>query len=276
MPFVTRFDACRTTRRVDCGVPGATSRVARRTTVSRVNGSVVQASGGTVRSWRMRQWPNDPTIAHLIFLDHQTVPTGDDLAAAVEHAEAKGARAIRTSAMFPASADVVIDAGFAPIDRLALLHLRLDDVVIERLGKPTRRVRTMPVWAFRHAADVDQQAFGPMWGNDATSLRDIRSATPVHRARLIRSGRSLAGFTLSGAAADSGYLQRVAVAPSHRRRGIAHDLVVDSLRWMHADHRARCLVNTGVENVAALALYERLGFERLRDVLTIAERRTSG
>ncbi len=121
---------------------------------------------------------------------------------------------------------------------------------------------------------VDRQAFGPMWGNDATSLRDIRSATPVHLARMIRSGRRLAGFALSGAAADSGYLQRIAVDPDHRRRGIARDLVIDALRWMHDDRRSRCLVNTGIDNSAALALYEGLGFERLPDVLTIAERRT--
>ena len=68
-------------------------------------------------------------------------------------------------------------------------------------------------------------------------------------------------------------LQRIAVDSEHRRRGIARDLVVDALRWMHHDRRSRCLVNTGLDNSAALALYEGLGFERLSDVLTIAERR---
>lgn len=223
----------------------------------------------------MRQWPNDPTVAHLIFLDHQSVPTSDDLATAMEHARAKGARAIRTSALFPASAEVVCDAGFSPIDRLALLHLTLDDDLVARLGEPTRRIRTIPIWAHHQAAVVDRQAFGPMWGNDATSLRDIRTATPAHQSRMIRVDRELAGFALSGAAADSGYLQRIAVAPSHRRTGIARDLVVDGLRWMHAGERCRCLVNTGVGNAPALALYEGLGFERLPDVLTIAERRTT-
>lgn len=222
----------------------------------------------------MRQWPHDPTVGHLIFVDHQTVPTADDLRAATEHARSKGARAIRTSALFPNAAAVVLEAGFTPIDTLALLRLDLDDDVVEALGRPTHRIRSMPVWATHHAASVDRRAFGPMWGNDATSLRDIRSATPAHFARMIRSGRRLAGFALSGAAADCGYLQRIAVDPEHRRRGIARDLVVDALQWMHGDRRSRCLVNTGLDNIAALALYEGLGFERLADVLTIAERRT--
>ena len=221
----------------------------------------------------MRQWPNDPTVAHLIFVDHQLVPTPDALAEAVEHAEAKGARSIRTSALFPAAAGVVLASGFEAIDHLALLRLELDDRAIEHLARPRQRIRTMAPWMHPAAAAVDQGAFGPMWGNDAASLRDIRRATPVHRARMVRSGRHLAGFAITGAAADSGYLQRIAVADAYRRRGIARDLVVDGLRWMHADGRARCLVNTGVENVAALSLYDDLGFVRMPGVLTIAERR---
>ncbi len=246
-----------------------------RATVTSVNGSVVRTSDGTARSWRMRQWPNDPTVAHLIFVDHQTVPQLHELHAAIEHARDKGARAIRTSALFPRAAKIAFDAGFTPIDRLALLRLHLDDDLLVRLGEPGRRIRPLPVWATHHAASVDQRAFGPMWGNDSASLRDIRTATPAHRARLVRAGRHIGGFALSGAAADSGYLQRIAVDPELRRRGIARDLVVDALQWMHAQQRSRCLVNTGVDNTAALALYESLGFERLPDGLTIAEWRTS-
>lgn len=245
----------------------------RRATVVAVNGSVMRTSSASARMWRMRQWPNDPTIAHLIFVDHKTVATPNAVEAAVEHARSKGARAIRTSALFPASAEVVLTAGFTPIDRLVLLQVLLDQTTMRRLGEPRHRIRSMTPWSHHVAATVDQLAFGSLWGNDAASLRDIRAATPVHRARMVRVGRRLAGFALSGAAADSGYLQRIAVDPEHRRLGIARDLVVDALTWMHADHRTRGLVNTGIDNEPALALYEGLGFTRLADVLTIAERR---
>ncbi len=222
----------------------------------------------------MRQWPNDPTIAHLIFVDHQTIPTTDAVEAAVEHAWSKGARAIRTSALFPAAADVVLATGFEPIDRLALLELHIDQALMRQMPAPTHRLRAMTPWSHRLAAAIDQRAFGPMWGNDPASLRDIRTATPVHRARMVRVDRQMAGFAFSGAAADVGYLQRIAVDPEHRRLGIARDLVIDALTWMHADRRTRCLVNTGVDNEPALALYEGFGFRRLPDVLTIAERRS--
>ena len=74
----------------------------------------------------MRRWPNDPTVAHLIFVDHQLVPTNEMLDAAVEQARKQGARSIRTSALFPESADSLAGAGFRAIDRLALL---LDPIV---------------------------------------------------------------------------------------------------------------------------------------------------
>ena len=244
----------------------------RRATVGDVNESVVRASSPTSRSWRMRQWPNDPTVAHLIFVDHHTVPTRDEIDAAVDHARAKGARSIRTSALFPDAAAVVLSAGFTPLDRLALLQIELDRATMQRLDEPRHRIRSMTPWSHHVAAGVDQRAFGPLWGNDASSLRDIRTATPTHRARVVRVGRRIAGFALSGAAVDSGYVQRVAVHPDHRRQGIARDLVVDALVWMHADRRRRALVNTAVDNEPALALYEGLGFTRLPDVLTIAER----
>ncbi len=224
----------------------------------------------------MRQWPNDVTVAHLIFVDHQVTPTPDDIEAAVAHAQRKGARSIRTSALFPAAARVVLDCGFSVIDELALLRARLDDETIAALPDPSHRLRPLHPWTHHQAARVDQDAFGLMWGNDPASIRDIRRATPDHHACAVRSDGRLVAFAISGAAADNGYLQRVAVTVDHRRRGIARDLVADSLRWMHERRRLHALVNTGVGNAAALSLYAAFGFKRLDDVLTIAERRPTG
>jgi ribosomal protein S18 acetylase RimI-like enzyme len=223
----------------------------------------------------MRQWPNDPTVAHLIFVDHQRVPTADAVDAALAHATRRDARAIRTSALFPDAADVLMRCGFAPLDRLALLRIDLEET-IGSFPELTFRPRPLHGWSFGAAAAVDQASFGPLWGNDAASLRDTRKATPHHRARVIRIDGELAGFALSGAAAANGYVQRVAVAPAFRRRGAGLDLVTDALRWMHGSGRSVALVNTAVDNEAALALYHGLGFRTLSDTLTIAERRLSG
>lgn len=218
----------------------------------------------------MREWPNDPTVAHLIFVDHADVPTDDDIVRAIEYARDRGARAIRTSALFPQPADVVLAHGFRPIDRLALLTRPISARAVSRATRPTR---PMLPWHHAAVAEVDRDAFGPLWGNDTASLRDIRRATPHHRARIVRDGRTIAGFAISGAAGDNGYLQRLAVASTHRRSGHARDLVADALRWMQASGATSALVNTGVGNAAALALYEAFGFHRLAQELTIAELR---
>ncbi len=217
----------------------------------------------------MRAWPSDASVAHLIFVDHQTPPTADELAAALDHAARKGARAVRTSAMFPDVAAIVLGWGFEPIDRLALLTRMLEP--LPQAPPPAARLGSMMPWHLGRCAQIDRDCFGLMWGNSPASLRDIRTATPIHRSRLARHERRIAGFAVSGAAADTGYLQRLAVAPDRRRLGIARDLVVDSLDWMHRRELRTVLVNTGVGNAAALALYESLGFTVMPDQLTIAE-----
>ena len=237
-----------------------------------MNGSVVRASQPA--HWRLRPWPNDPAVAHLVFTDHLSVPTVEDLTLAVDKALRLGRTTVRTSALFPRAAAVAGAAGFQEADRLALLKLTLDD----HPGPAERpagsdRIRPLRPWHHDRAAAVDQDAFGPTWGNDAAGLQDVRRATPLHRARYVRADDELAGFVIAGAAGDYGYVQRLAVATARRRRGIAHALVVDALTWMRRRSLRAAYVNTGVTNDAALALYEGLGFTRLNEQLVIAEYR---
>lgn len=248
-----------------------------------MNGSAVRTwRAAQSRTWRLRQWPNDPTAMLLVFVDHLAVPSPDDLRDAISEARRHGTVFLRTSALFPRAATVVVDNGFEVIDTLALLRLPLDQALsrhlVSRSGDQSRHgprptTRPMRAWHHRQAAALDRAAFGELWGNDAGSLADIRDATPVHRARMVRVDGELAGFAISGAGGESGYIQRIAVADAHRRQGFGRDLVVDALRWMCERLLLTAYVNTGVANAPALALYEDLGFTRMDDELTIAEHR---
>jgi ribosomal-protein-alanine N-acetyltransferase len=195
---------------------------------------------------------------------------------AVACARAAGIRTLRTSAMLPHAAGVAAEHGFTAIDTLYLLRLSLDDSsrrsIAALASAPEHDTRPLHNWHHRRAALVDQDAFGAMWGNDAVSVADIRSATPHHRARMVRTRRHMAGFAISGWGGHTGYVQRVAVHRDHRRRGVARALVVDALAWMSALPLTAAYVNTGIGNTAALALYEDLGFERLDERLVIAAR----
>lgn len=213
-------------------------------------------------------------MCHLILTDHLHVPTTVDLRRAVDAARQQGFGVVRTSALFPAALEIALAAGFSPIDQLALLRLPLRgswSPAPNTLRRSTSR--PMRSWHQGRAASLDREAFGPVWGNDTRSLAEIGDATPVHRARWIRRGDEFAGFAISGAAGENGYLQRLAVSPAHRRNGIAQALVHDALHWMSRRQLIAALVNTGVDNLAALTLYEHFGFVRLNDRLTIAEHR---
>ena len=244
--------------------------------VRRLPSKGVNATAPPVAGWRLRDWPGDPTIGHLIFVDHARVPSPGEVAHALDRARHQGKRAVRTSALFPASAAVLDSMGFVAADRLALLRL---DAFPERARVAPTATRALRSWHRAAAARVDQAAFGLDWGNDVTGLVDISRATPVHRARWLgrpAPRRELVAFSISGAAGTTGYLQRVAVHPDHRRQGLAATLVADALAWMRARRLESVLVNTGVANTAALALYTGFGFVRLSDELVVAEYRFAG
>ncbi|MEX2626804.1 MAG: GNAT family N-acetyltransferase [Ilumatobacteraceae bacterium] len=227
---------------------------------------------------RLEPWPTDPTVGHLVLLEYQSVPTVAEIDEMVERARRQGHVSVRTSALFPSATDVVLEAGFEPLDSLALLRADLLDDAPDRTGHDqtghdqsgTGAHRVRRLWATQHAraAGVDQLAFGPTWGYDARSLAATRRATPAHRAR--RVGR-IDGYAISGAGGSTGYVQRLAVRPDRQRQGIADTLVADALAWMRSRRIDSVLVNTGVDNVAALRLYERHGFRELPDRLTVAE-----
>ncbi len=222
-------------------------------------------------TWRIRSWPYDPTVALIIFVDLTTTPSDGQIDAAIAAARRRGARLARTSAVTLDTASALDGHGFEIIDRLALLQTDLT------AAPPAAhaRIRHLRRSHYGLAAEVDLAAFGPRWGQDVSSLVDIGTSTTWHRARWISQDhqwtREMAGFAISGAAGSVGYLQRLAVHPDAQRHGYGRDLTLDSLAWMRSMGATTALVNTGITNSPALALYERLGFERLADDLIVAE-----
>jgi ribosomal protein S18 acetylase RimI-like enzyme len=117
--------------------------------------------------------------------------------------------------------------------------------------------------------DLDHRAFPPFWQLDRSGLVDAVHATPQSRFRVTEDGGAIVGYVITGRAARRGYIQRLAVDPSHGGRGMGAALVVDGLRWLarwRVDHVA---VNTQLDNERALALYERLGFRRQAPGLSV-------
>lgn len=250
---------------------------------------VRRARRGSHRSSRSPLWlhrSGDSRLIHIRLLDDAAAPDTDDLQRWVAEAAAvPGVTTIRTSALFPAVAERFRAVGFEVADTLALLRADL------RAREPARSARPWAepdpaTWRLtrRHvedAAAVDRAAFGSWWSNDVDDIDQIRQATPHHRARF-RSGserlgaRRVQAFAISGASSQHGYLQRLSVDPTAHRRGHGRALTRDAMTWMQRRGLPDCLVNTSVDNAAALALYHSEGFERLRDELEVLHLRVPG
>ena len=160
---------------------------------------------------RVRAWPDDPSIRHLVLLDLTAVPTVDEVRAWVDELRAPGPpspsstlerepdpgrgaspldaapapSAIRTGALFPEAADAFRAAGFGELDRLALLRHDLDRIPRRRPRRPAPvRLHRLRPADLAVAARLDAAAFPPGWANDEASLLDIADATPSARLRL--------------------------------------------------------------------------------------------
>ncbi|MFM8380378.1 MAG: GNAT family N-acetyltransferase, partial [Actinomycetota bacterium] len=122
------------------------------------------------------------------------------------------------------------------------------------------------------AASIDRRAFGIDWDLDVTAIREACRATPSHRIRLaVTAADEPAGYMITGRSGSSGFVQRLAVDPVHQGQGIGNALMQAGLRWLGGLRVDDILVNTHLDNVAALQLYDSWGFHRLEDNLQVME-----
>lgn len=141
--------------------------------------------------------------------------------------------------------DLVIEP-MARADLDAVLAIELASFESHELGAATAlEVRT------RREAQLAEELARP-WA----SLR-------VARWRSAAGGETVVvGYLLAWKVVDELQLLNVAVAPSHRRRGVGRALVVELLARGRAEAIARVLLEVRASNAAALALYGSLGFVR--------------
>ncbi len=83
---------------------------------------------------------------------------------------------------------------------------------------------------------------------------------PRRIALLAAEADELRGFAIARCGLDEWEIENVVVAPEHRRRGIARDLVQKILRDAHDSGVPSVLLEVRQSNTAARQLYEGLGF----------------
>lgn len=235
---------------------------------------------------RSGPWREGDRRAYLAPLPGGAPPRPASVRRAVDDLLRQGFAWIVTSALTPREQDPFLTAGFRIEQRLHLLRHDLSELPraaaggtgeahpVGRDAEPLR-LRRGRRGDRSSTIRVDNSAFPPFWRIDGPGLLDALTATPSSRFRVASDGRLL-GYAVSGRSGSSGYLQRLAVDPDEQRRGVGTALVTDCLWWMRRRRAESVTVNTQEGNVAALHLYDRLGFHHEGPGLAVLGWRSQG
>lgn len=224
---------------------------------------------------RTGPWRGDGEVALLAPLPPGGPPSVQFVQRCLDSLAARGFSRVVTSALAPNEQAAFVALGFEEYERLHLLShdMRHIDRPARDAGRLLRRGRSAD-WP--SVLDVDAAAFEPFWRLDRGGLKEALDATPVTRFRVAASRRDSAGvlaYAITGSSDNQGYLQRLAVDPQYRRRGLGRALGLDGLRWLARKGVAGAVVNTQLGNEPALALYLSLGFRQEPTQLSVLHRR---
>jgi ribosomal protein S18 acetylase RimI-like enzyme len=228
---------------------------------------LILRAGGVVA--RVRPWAFEPNVAHLVLYNQARLPAPSDITTWIRELRVAGYDTIRSGALGVQAGARFERLGFEATQSLVLL----EHTSVGSVAAPSSASSRLNVDDDLEASRIDVAAFGPGWCIDRVGIGDVRSATPRHRARIMRVDGEMVAYAISGRDGKNAYIQRLAVSPAHQHHGHGAALVADSLRWMARWRVQRALVNTHVGNDAALALYHRFGFNDLADRLHVYERR---
>jgi ribosomal-protein-alanine N-acetyltransferase len=114
----------------------------------------------------------------------------------------------------------------------------------------------------RHAAScaaIHATSFGTPWGlADFEAFFGAKEA--IAHGAAVSAGKEIAGFVLSRAAADEAEILTIAVAPTHRRLGLARALLRIHCESLAASGTKTLFLEVELTNLAARALYASSGF----------------
>jgi ribosomal protein S18 acetylase RimI-like enzyme len=219
---------------------------------------------------RARIWPwrGDRTVAFLAPVPEAPILSAAFLRRCLTILRERGFARVVTSALSPLEQTGFLAAGFEVAEELHLLSRQLDGLP----PRPAIDVTRVAASARPQVLAIDRVAFSPFWQLDEHGLDEALGATPRTRFRGVEGeDGTLVGYAIHGRSGTRGFVQRLAVVPEARRRGIGGGLLLDGLHWMRRRGVRRAVVNTQVGNKVALTLYYDAGFRREPSGLSVME-----
>jgi ribosomal protein S18 acetylase RimI-like enzyme len=150
-------------------------------------------------------------------------------------------------------------SGFELLNHIVLMEMNIGSVRPARDGGFSV-IREMLPSDLPRVADLDAQAFDPLWRNSLDALSSALKQASY--ASVAQDGPDLVGYQLSTGGPFGTHLARLAVLPALQRQGLGAALVNDLIEHIPRDREPRITVNTQSDNSASHALYARLGFRR--------------
>jgi len=114
---------------------------------------------------------------------------------------------------------------------------------------------------------LDSNAFSRLWQISFDLLETAWSIAAI--ATVAEDDMGILGYQISTANSSGGHLARLAVRPKFQGRGIGRALLMDMFVQFERWGTKQVTVNTQADNIASLALYEKVGFRRTRDIYPV-------
>ena len=138
--------------------------------------------------------------------------------------------------------------------RIPFLQPRRRDYALEPL-----RITDSPAISMLHREDFVR----PWTDGEFAALLEQNTVFGYAARETGQGAKPPVGFVLARLAAGEGEILTVAVARSHRRHGLGWQLMDAVLRELHGQRAEALFLEVDETNVAAVALYRRLGFREV-------------
>jgi ribosomal protein S18 acetylase RimI-like enzyme len=165
-----------------------------------------------------------------------------------------GAAPVHSPALFPSASPMWRRAGFEEYEKLIVMERAVDS-----RPAPAHPVRQAVEPPWDEIVAIDDASFDGFWRMGRLGLEEALRSTR-RGAVLVTGEEAIDGFAIVGAEFGFSYLQRLAVRPEARGRGLGESLVAASLSWASGAGARLMILNTQRDGDAARRLYSRMGF----------------
>lgn len=142
-----------------------------------------------------------------------------------------------------------------PFGRNFDCYLTVSSQIAKAIDCEFASIKTADVSDSGDIAEIEKICFSEPWSKEAIE-ESLQNGTVMYKA--VICGKTV-GYMGLNAVLDEGYITNVAVLPEYRRKGIAQSLL-ETAELDFKDKLAFLSLEVRVSNIAAITLYEKLGY----------------